>query len=296
MIVLDGDYTQTGLLAIRVNEARALQPFSGHGDENVYLIEEDIQVLAASYAPLALDTPHPTLADFYLVADGLNPSMQGGTVRQFTRLWGKIPAQRIEGSTIAWSIPGLARGGTNAIIGIESVSAPAGGLVDIITSTAHGLFAGDKVFFYFQQSQSVYKPESIYPALVVAAPFANQIQVYATGTGAFFTDAISLQKAGLGRAPRTKAVPCDVVYDYFLPGVSPGIPTKESIPILTPPAVYDGNNQLVDPPDYSAETTPTNTDYLTQVAAGSMIVSQDSSLARWQGNIYERITRQVRAQ
>ncbi len=292
MIILDGNYIEV----IRVNEARGIQPFSGRGDETIYLIEEDCQQLLGDFVPLALDTVHPDRPGFYLVADGLNPQMVGGTVRQWTRTWAKIPQQRIEGSSIGWSIPGLARGGTNPIINIAALSAPADFLITITTETAHGLLVSDRVYFYYQATVSIYKPEGFWACEIISIPSVNTIKVRATGAGAFFDNAIAIQKAAPCREPRNTAVNCDIVYDYFLPGVTPDVPDKDSIPLLNPPEVRDVLEALIDPPIYSSISNPTNTDYLMQIAAGSKIVAEQSTLTRWQGNIYERITRKVTAQ
>ncbi len=291
-----GNYT----IAIPCSPIRRLQPFDGLGDNNDYLFEQDVMQAEEEFAPLALNTPHPDIPGSYLVAEGKARFDMG--LRMWTRTYAKIPAPRTYPESYSWTRPGLGFGGTNPIIGITSVGAPDAGFVDITTDEAHGLTTGDKIFFYFQNEQSIYKPQSVFP-IAITVISANVVRARATGLGAFYTNAISLQKASLGRQPFTMSVDTAIVYDYWL--IDPDLPldipghivnTTGQIPILRVPIVTDEFSQEISPPSYRWNTVPAIDVYLAQVGAGDSIVCQDSAKHIWQGNIIERATRFVVAQ
>ncbi len=292
-----GNYSEVIFTAM----PRAMQPFNGLGDNNDYIFEQDCQQLASAFTPAALNTPHPDIAGTYLVAEG--NARFDGALRLWTRTYAKIPATRTYPESYSWTRPGLGFGGTNPIIGIASISAPDSGFVDITTDAAHSLVSGDKIFFYFQNEQSIYKPQSVFPIAITVIDTLT-VRARATGLGAFYTNAISLQKSSLGRQPETISVDTTVVFDYWL--VDPTAPapdfgahivqTPEQIPILRAPVVTDEFDQQLSPPSYRWNTQPDIAEYLLQVDDAEPIVCQDSAKHIWQGSIIERATRYVAAQ
>jgi len=75
-------------------------------DPTAQLIEQDFQILAGSFAPLALDTAHPTVTTAYLVEEGPQSDIDGGMV-QWTRRYATVPADRDDYETFGYTFPGL---------------------------------------------------------------------------------------------------------------------------------------------------------------------------------------------
>lgn len=104
-----------------------------------------------------------------------------------------------------------------------------------------------------------------------------------------------------GRPIQTKAVPCQIVFDYFL--VPADYASADLIPVNASQKYYANNNPNF-PTEYiynsdviTPASTPTRTAYETLIAADAFnIVVEDSTLERWMGNFWVRTTRKVKAQ
>jgi len=100
-----------------------------------------------------------------------------------------------------------------------------------------------------------------------------------------------------GRVPLDKTVSCTIARAFFLN------PTVTDIPVLPQFQVTYGAderateyvNDNASNPLYN-DTNPSRTEYDALVAAGTLIVAQDSSRDIWMGNIYMRETFYVQAQ
>lgn len=106
---------------------------------------------------------------------------------------------------------------------------------------------------------------------------------------------------GDGRDPRTDTVNSRLAYEYFLIGPGQTYTAAGDIPII-PAQQYTlvGNdnvviNYLLAAGVYPDDSTPTKEDYLAMIAAGTELVAEDSRVERWQGNIFQRVTRYVKA-
>lgn len=82
-----GDYTVATACSWPVFDA----PFRDDGVNIDYVLRQDFIIKAASFARLALDTPHPDYADFLLVQESEQRDITGGRVR-WTRTYAKLPA------------------------------------------------------------------------------------------------------------------------------------------------------------------------------------------------------------
>jgi hypothetical protein len=103
-----------------------------------------------------------------------------------------------------------------------------------------------------------------------------------------------------GRPRFTQSVTSRLAHKYYIPGIDGGIATPADIPIIAAQAYIYGattNNVdfLADSPPFTAATSPTRTAYEALVTAGTEIVAEASIIRRWQGGIYERVTRYVKA-
>src|SRR6185503_17465348 len=116
-----------------------------------------------------------------------------------------------------------------------------------------------------------------------------------------------LVDAANGRERFTKVSLSRRDYKYYLPGVSGGITTVADIPVIESTKYYvtSSNNVLTDylgdPPTWDPGSTPSRADYETLMdsdaatASSFSITAEDSRIARWRGNIYERETVYVKA-
>jgi hypothetical protein len=119
---------------------------------------------------------------------------------------------------------------------------------------------------------------------------------------------------------------CQLQYDYYLIGASgAGLATPDyssflSIPVvsrqrwgynafngafnigfvdLTPPMLWDAGLSAIFPNGttgtYNGGASLTAAAYLALVSAGSTFVAEDSIISRWQGNIFQRVTKNIQA-
>lgn len=113
-----------------------------------------------------------------------------------------------------------------------------------------------------------------------------------------------------GRRPLTESVTSRLLHEYFLVGANGQYDAASDIPAIAAQTyrygAYFGVNAGGDLPDkllWPATTilgavngtSPTKEAYQALVVAGTEIVAEDSKLRRWRGNIYERVTRYVKA-
>ena len=101
------------------------------------------------------------------------------------------------------------------------------------------------------------------------------------------------RKVEPGRDPETQVVSCRVIYDYFLPGVTAKISTPSDIPNTDPLYIQDNTGRKTN--TATGNTSPTATQYKALIAAGTQIQIERSNATRWRGNIWERVTRFIRA-
>lgn len=228
------------------------------GDNAVYVLEEDYVISLPSFASLALNTAHASpYATYYLVKESELRPVGVSDVVMWTRTYAQIPATRSDWSTFAYRFIGYA--------GTMGVNNPL------------------------------------------------------PGQGTTYTP---------GRLPFTQAVPCEIVNEYFMVGTGGSYTDAGSIPVILgqkyfspvgsvaitsgvatfTPTYTPGSTQYIAtgiPTDYITAasgddfyfvpipTTPTRKQYETLRANGTQIVTEDSSISRWMGNIYCRVTKKV---
>lgn len=106
-IITDGLFT----VASAVSNYRYSAPFAQYGITNLYVVEQDFVIEEASFSPLAVDTPHPTLAGFYLALESpMQPVATQDTVK-WTRRYSQLPTSfsRANG-TYAYTFPVILTG------------------------------------------------------------------------------------------------------------------------------------------------------------------------------------------
>ena len=242
---------------------------------------------------LPLSSQHQTLIGFYLVEEK-NWEKERGGVYKFTRVYSQIPRTREEWQSYSWQVPGI--GSTSSAFPYVTVSTMvnSGTITTITASAAHGLSTGDFVEVQFNvvdSAGSQYTRHRLLVATVTSStvftvPAIVDISLPITGT-------MQCRKAEPGRDPETQVVNCRVVYDYFLPGVSAKISTPSDIPNTDPLYIQDNTGRKTN--TATGNTSPTATQYKALIAAGTQIQVERSTVNRWRGNIWERVTRFIRA-
>jgi hypothetical protein len=277
-----------------VSQRRFSTPFAG--DNTQYVFEADFIQFADKFKPLALDTPDaPKYPAHYCVGES-EPQPQCDNVVRWTRTYARIPSMRLDGESYSWTLPGIA---VEAIYGQVSINNSAvttvGAYTRITTLQDHKLTVGAFVQIAITSSFGGLLQQTAVVRRVVRAvlgPLTFDVDIVLDfGPAPFF---ISVQKIDGGRDPITRVVPSMLQFDYYLPGVSPHVGSMKEIPILFPNVITDGFGKETN--TYAAGTAPSKATYLADVAAKSWIVAEASVLRRWKGNIYERVTRFVRAQ
>ena len=97
---VDGTFTTAGLHGVY------RRSFPIERDTSAQIIEQDFIVAYGSYAHQALNTPHATVTDAYLVREGSHQDLDGGLIK-FTRVYATVPAARDDYETFTYKFPGL---------------------------------------------------------------------------------------------------------------------------------------------------------------------------------------------
>lgn len=271
---------------------RWIAPFEG--DPTYYIFEQEFTADFKQWNPLPLNTPAaPLYPSHYLVSESDVTEISAGQVK-WTRTYSRIPKQRIEGESYAWNMPGIATEALYTARAIDNASSfNTGGYTRLTTTTSHGLSVGDAVNIGFDRTTGDVVQGFIVLRRVVSVvnPTTILVPVVLEGADPAFT---ALQKVDGGRDPVTKTVHSWVQYDYYLPGL-PGQPKDfRSIPLLSAVKITDNAGKETN--TYSTTTIPTKTTYLADIASGKLIIAEPSTVRRWKGNIFERVTRFVRAE
>ena len=282
--------------------ARITYPFADLGDTASKIVHQPLLQLSDRYAPPTLSTAFVgatdanlsgspvTIGSAYCIGDTEPQPAEAGLI-SFTRMWANIPATNTEyPGSMAYSFPNLplrTAGVNGTVTSITSISGSTG----VYAVTAHGRTVGD-----------------IFRAMIFNTDKSFQIVngfITATTTNTFtgsYTNYGTLSYAkvafgnNFGKEPKTRNVPSYQINEYFLPGVTAGYATVESIKPFANFEVLDsfaniaiGGMKLT-----VGETFPSAEEYNAMVAGGVGLVAS-SKVDRWQGQIYVRKTIYVRA-
>ena len=276
---------------------RVDRPFAEQGDSATQVIYRPMIVNRANYAPLALNTAHPTVATAYLVNER-NFQDAGCDVMTFERVYAQIPAARRRPSgDESFQFPGLT---TTAVDpterAITSGTFSSGTTLTLTTSTAHTLDAGDFLFISMQYKLGNSTSTTSFIAVALAGTTGSTVVIaftYSGGTPTFNTSGFSpFLMEGLfpGRSAFTRSVTTVTDFEYFLPGVTPGITDLEDVqpeqPYLAVSRTTGATVSSLSGADASA--------YRQLVISGGYLTSA-SKVLTYRGNILVRETRRVKA-
>lgn len=242
---------------------------------------------SADFVPLALDTPHDSFPDCYLVNEGPRDNLGG--FYKWQRTYARIPPSRQVFESYSWLVPGIGSGAVYAAQVISSV-ANAAGVTTITCAGDTTASSGDSLSINYTFTDGVTGTQY----------GRNVIRTMTGGTGTAPEVALITEPGGTltfnwakkvepGRPAEALEVGSVLQLDYYLPGVSAGISTPFDIPIIDELQIYDGDGLKVD--SFTADTAPTITEWRAQIAAGDRVCVVASIVRRWMGNIYERSTR-----
>lgn len=250
--------------------------------------EQDYIQFETDFAPLALDTAHDDYPDAYLVREGELQGLGGGLVK-WTRTYSRMPISRQVFESYSWLVPGIGAGAVYASQAVSSVANSAG----VTTITCAGdttASSGDSLSINYTFTDGVTGTQY----------GRNVMRTMTGGTGTAPEVALITEPGGTltfnwakkvepGRPAEALEVGSVLQLDYYLPGVSAGIGTPFDIPVIDELQIYDGDGLKVD--SFTADTSPTITEWRAQIAAGDRVCVVASIVRRWMGNIYERSTR-----
>jgi hypothetical protein len=255
---------------------------------------------AASYSPLALNTPYPSSTyvpagvTFYLVSEeNFNDERAG--VFTWDRVYARVPSSWSEREEYAYTYPafvaGIAFGST---FGATAIT-PSGANYSVST-TATGISAGDNVYFDlgFVRSSLTYRLTFLEPAVSATSGTEVTIRPLLPGSGAFSSVTGTVREGSKGRSePETLIVGSRIIHDYALTSVT-GL--NSDLPAVPRFAPVNSSGNEVDTLSTGTATVPNSAMYEAMIAGGAEIVAEQAIRQRWLGNIYERITRLVPAQ
>lgn len=283
---------------VAVSERRFSAPFDG--DITQYVHEQDFIQDVSKFRPLALSSPDaPDYPASFLVEETA-PQFAGPGVVRWTRVYSRIPTRRMDGESYAWTIPGIATEAVYSSLSVDNANSLNVGnnRTKITTQSDHKLLPGDYVSIVFtialgdiEQTYTVNREVLGSGATgAVLGVRAFEVDIVLDSDPTYFT----VTKVDGGRDPITKIVHSYLQFDYFLPGIPGQVKSFQAIPIIQPVIIRDNAGKETN--TYSLTSSPTKAQYITDVIQGKLVVPEASTIRRWRGNIFERVTRFVHAQ
>lgn len=299
---MDGDLTVPNL----VNIPRRTFPIDN--DSAVYNLEEDYEILGDFYEPLIPGQRHPDHVNLFWVKDS-NISPVGNGVHSYTRNWAMLPGLDASGRSNAYSsvdydtyvftVPGINPEESQQLFLQYDVSfaTTAGGNTTLHSTANHDIEVNHGVTVNYVAKdplngntylRSVYR--------IAKAGTGGSILVVSAITDVSainWTSGASFKRSDGTQDPYQLTVTSRTITDYWLPGVTPGIKSELQIPIIQQFKIIGSSGNKTDL--LSDITSPSLDVYLSMVSSGQWIVAEPSALRIWQGTIYQRSTRYVKA-
>ncbi len=232
---------------------------------------------------------------YYLVSESPTAHIGAGMV-QFVREFAMIPQSRTTPRQMSYTFRGIGSDQVYSPVNISS-EVISGGVHTFTCASNPGISVGDRVLIEATQTQ--------YGAGIQTNFSTRRTALAGTSGTTVVTDPViapgnnslyfrQLRKVEDGRDPRTDAVTAWVSFDYYVPGITPGISNVADINTYDPELIIDVNGK--ETLTYTDTTTPSRTDYQALVAAGTLIVAEKTTIKRWMGDIFEASTPFVKAE
>lgn len=300
-----GDFNYTFSDDIRIEQctSKARKSFPFEGDTTNYILEEDYMVFIEYYDPPKISSRHPQYSNVFFIKDTAISDVGNGTGK-FTRTWATLPGYgnkgyvRSEYESFGYSVPALNTAQTSFYQFPVASSTLSNGQHVITVNTGAPPFDALDV--------EVNKPATIF--YIVTDPLNGQQsnrqivrKTLAVTSNTITVDYISdigpivftgVQRTDLQQNSYTKQIMSRLDMDYWIPGVN--CTSVNDIPIIQELQIID-NNTGGRVEYLSDDTTPSVDTWYDYVQLGTWIVVEPSIVRRWQGEIYERTTRYIKA-
>jgi hypothetical protein len=288
-------------------------PFINKGDSTTKVYHLRCTMLRSDYDPsdVALDTtmasatnaavtslPFAADVNAYFVGD-YDHQISDGVLITFDRQFANIPIPTVDpaGSEI-FTFPGLpATSGTGSRLTISTASVT-NNVLTVITSSSHGMSSGDNFRFYLRGTTAIFGRNYggyIYGnGTAISGTSGSTIKFNAYLPESFtFTSGNIDPFASRGRKQVSRKSSTQLEYQYYLPGVSPGITTTQDInlPQRFEAFRYSEGNTVSTLNSY---TNPSAIEY-NAIVDGDGFLVLDSGISRWKGNITRQTVKSIRA-
>lgn len=285
-----------------MGSGRRLHPI--RNDTSAYQIRRDYVVAPSAYQPQDLGTAiEDSGTPLYLVEEIVTSRTAAFTY--FTRTYSTIPSPRVEHESYPFTIPGLGGAstlGTSVALFSGNPYIP-GQFIFTVTAGTHAFTTSDLLRFdlvldysYGGAFGSGFNTTGLAWGIYTKpiAVGANTITIEWNETGYTF-DSGTVRSADVRapRAPVSRSITSRLTYDYILPGVTQGFESGDDITTPEPFIITDAANEQTDTLDTT--TLPTQATYEGYIESGTWLVAE-SFVRLWQGPIYERVVRTVKAQ
>jgi hypothetical protein len=246
-------WTDMDATAVAISKSRFSQPFAG--DNGEYILEQDFQQFLDSFAKLPLNSRHDVYTNYFLVSEGPLADVGGGMVK-WTRRYAAVPSTRNDYASLSYNFIGY-YGKTADIAIAVSLTVPLGR--QRFTQSVKARLQND----YFLVDITGTIPGSV--ASVSAITITPALKYYVP--------------------------PGSIVSSAFIPAYSPGSAQEMNFGTNTDFLwAITGANPY---PGAIIPTRPDRSVYEGWITAGTEIVAEASQVARWEGNIYQRVTKYV---
>lgn len=309
--IINGDFKVPSAISIE----RPTFPFEGNTTD--YLIEQDFVVFTDYYLETMPDVgsanDKPEYSDFFFSHDSPLSNLGNG-VSQFTRTWAKLPGLgtesgsfRQEFESFVWTRPGIDNSHAVIIYFIDPATSTFNGDKTELTMKTLGHFTHSLDSQY--QYASVYyqfitvlptgagtnQVDYLFPQTTYESPIINRGNDYITVKTLNLSGSLTwyqgFSKPNVQINERQVNVSSILQFSYWLPGHN--VEDPSTIPVGNVFEILDENGNSTT--KLSELTTPTLKQYNDMVASGSLIQVEESIIRRWQGNIFEKQERFIRA-
>ena len=245
-------------------------------------------------------TSLPFAADVnaYFVGD-YDHQISDGVLITFDRQFANIPIPTVDpsGSEI-FTFPGLpSTSGSGTRLTITSASVT-NNVLTVTTNGSHGMSSGDNFRFSIRGTIARFSrnySSSIYGnGTAVSGTSGSTVKLNSYLPDGFTFTVGSIDPfASRGRKQVSRKSSTQLEYQYYLPGVSPGITTTQDINLPQRFEAYrysEGNTVST----LSSVTDPSSIEYNAIVNSDGFLVL-DSGISRWKGNITRQTVKSIRA-
>jgi len=291
-VVYDGDFT----VPVANGPREFVVPFFMEGDTDTKAFRREYLQRADKWTPPTyMETEVVDGLVYYLVSESQTAHIGAG-MYQFVREYAMIPQSRTTPRQMSYTFRGI---GSDQVYSPATISSEliSGGVHTFTCATDPGISVGDRVLIEATQTQYGAGIQTSFSTRRTALTGTSGTTVVtdpviAPGNNSLYF--IQLRKVEDGRDPRTNATTSWVTFDYYVPGITPGVSNVADITTYDPELIIDVNGK--ETLTYTDTTTPSRTQYLAQVAAGTLVVAEKTTVKRWKGNIFEASTPFVKAE